>query len=154
MMFGYATNETENYMPLSLDLAHRLLQTLAEIRREGKVMTYLRPDSKSQVTMEYDELTGKPVRVHTIVVSTQHDEFIMPSSSLSEKEAERLMQEQICHHHTLTTDYRQLLQYYVRENKCCGHELTCLVACITEHNTLIASTLHLILLTLNTLIDI
>ena len=55
MMFGYATNETENYMPLSLDLAHKLLMVLAEIRREGKVMTYLRPDSKSQVTIEYDD---------------------------------------------------------------------------------------------------
>ena len=74
MMFGYATNETENYMPLSLDLAHRLMRTLADIRREGKVMTYLRPDSKSQVTIEYSD-DGKPVRIDTIVVSTQHDEF-------------------------------------------------------------------------------
>ena len=74
MMFGYATNETENYMPLSLDLAHRLLQTLADIRREGKVMTYLRPDSKSQVTVEYSN-EGIPQRIDTIVVSTQHDEF-------------------------------------------------------------------------------
>ena len=74
MMFGYATNETENYMPLSLDLAHRLLLTLAEIRREGKVMTYLRPDAKSQVTIEYDD-NDVPQRIDTIVVSTQHDEF-------------------------------------------------------------------------------
>ena len=74
MMFGYATNETENYMPLSLDLAHRLLWTLAEIRREGKVMTYLRPDAKSQVTIEYSD-EGVPQRIDTIVVSTQHDEF-------------------------------------------------------------------------------
>ena len=74
MMFGYATNETENYMPLSLDLSHRLLITLAEIRREGKVMTYLRPDAKSQVTVEYND-EGKPVRIDTIVLSTQHDEF-------------------------------------------------------------------------------
>lgn len=74
MMFGYATNETENYMPLSLDLSHRLLMVLAEIRREGKVMTYLRPDSKSQVTIEYDQ-NNVPVRIDTIVVSTQHDEF-------------------------------------------------------------------------------
>ena len=74
MMFGYATNETENYMPLSLDLAHRLLRVLADIRREGKVMTYLRPDSKSQVTIEYTD-KGEPVRIDTIVVSTQHDEF-------------------------------------------------------------------------------
>lgn len=75
MMFGYATNETENYMPLPLDLAHRILQVLAEIRREGKVMTYLRPDAKSQVTIEYSD-EGKPVRIDTIVVSTQHDEFL------------------------------------------------------------------------------
>ena len=74
MMFGYATNETDNYMPLSLDLAHRLLFTLAEIRREGKVMTYLRPDAKSQVTIEYND-DGVPQRIDTIVVSTQHDEF-------------------------------------------------------------------------------
>ena len=74
MMFGYATNETENYMPLSLDLAHRLLRTLADIRREGRVMTYLRPDAKSQVTIEYNE-QNQPVRIDTIVVSTQHDEF-------------------------------------------------------------------------------
>ena len=71
MMFGYATNETENYMPLSLDLAHRILQVLADVRREGKVMTYLRPDAKSQVTIEYDD-NGTPVRIDTIVVSTQH----------------------------------------------------------------------------------
>ncbi len=74
MMFGYATNETENYMPLSLDLSHRLLRTLADIRREGRVMTYLRPDAKSQVTIEYNE-QNQPVRIDTIVVSTQHDEF-------------------------------------------------------------------------------
>ncbi len=74
MMFGYATSETENYMPLSLDLSHRLLQELAAIRREGKVMRYLRPDSKSQVTIQYDE-NNVPVRIDTIVVSTQHDEF-------------------------------------------------------------------------------
>jgi len=74
MMFGYATNETENYMPLSLDLAHRLLRVLADIRREGRVMTYLRPDAKSQVTIEYNE-ENQPVRIDTIVVSTQHDEF-------------------------------------------------------------------------------
>lgn len=74
MMFGYATNETENYMPLSLDLAHLLMITLAEIRKEGKEMTYLRPDSKSQVTVEYSD-DGQPVRIDTIVVSTQHDDF-------------------------------------------------------------------------------
>ena len=74
MMFGYATNETENYMPLSLDLAHLLMITLAEIRKEGREMTYLRPDSKSQVTVEYAD-DGQPVRIDTIVVSTQHDDF-------------------------------------------------------------------------------
>ena len=78
MMFGYATNETENYMPLSLDLAHRILQVLADVRREGKVMTYLRPDAKSQVTIEYDD-NGTPVRIDTIVVSTQHDDFVQPA---------------------------------------------------------------------------
>ncbi len=74
MMFGYASRETDDYMPISLELSHRLLIDLAAIRREGKEMTYLRPDSKSQVTIEYDE-NNQPKRVHTIVVSTQHDEF-------------------------------------------------------------------------------
>jgi len=74
MMFGYAVDETENYLPLSLDIAHELVYQLAEIRREGKQMKYLRPDSKSQVTIEYND-NGTPERVHTIVVSTQHDEF-------------------------------------------------------------------------------
>ena len=74
MMFGYATNETENYMPVTLDLAHLIMSTLADIRREGKHMTYLRPDSKSQVTVEYSE-NGVPQRIDTIVVSTQHDQF-------------------------------------------------------------------------------
>ena len=94
MMFGYATNETENFMPLSLDLAHNILLVLAEIRKEGKEMTYLRPDAKSQVTIEYDD-QGKPVRVDTIVVSTQHDDFIQPSATLSEEEADRQMLAQI-----------------------------------------------------------
>ena len=74
MMFGYATNETENYMPVSLDLAHLIMRTLADIRKEGKVMTYLRPDAKSQVTVQYSD-DGIPERIDTIVVSTQHDEF-------------------------------------------------------------------------------
>lgn len=74
MMFGYATNETENYMPVSLDLAHQLMRTLADIRKEGKQMTYLRPDAKSQVTIQYSD-EGIPERIDTIVVSTQHDEF-------------------------------------------------------------------------------
>ena len=74
MMFGYATNETDNYMPVSLDLAHLIMRTLADIRKEGKLMTYLRPDSKSQVTVEYSD-DGQPQRIDTIVVSTQHDDF-------------------------------------------------------------------------------
>ena len=87
MMFGYACNETENYMPVSIDLAHLLMRVLADIRREGKVMTYLRPDSKSQVTVEYDSETNKPVRIHTIVISTQHDEFILPADDSQEAAA-------------------------------------------------------------------
>ena len=74
MMFGYATTETDNYMPLPLELSHLLLRELAAIRREGKVMTYLRPDAKSQVTVEYSD-DKKPVRIDTIVISTQHDDF-------------------------------------------------------------------------------
>lgn len=74
MMFGYATNETANYMPVSLDLAHLIMRTLADIRKEGKEMTYLRPDSKSQVTVEYSD-DNIPQRIDTIVVSTQHDDF-------------------------------------------------------------------------------
>ena len=74
MMFGYATNETESYMPVSLDLAHLIMRTLADIRKEGKEMTYLRPDAKSQVTVQYSD-QGIPERIDTIVVSTQHDEF-------------------------------------------------------------------------------
>src|SRR5438477_6048555 len=74
MMFGYATNETDDYMPLALDLAHKLLQELAALRRENKEIKYLRPDAKSQVTLEYDG-TNRPVRIDAIVVSTQHDEF-------------------------------------------------------------------------------
>lgn len=75
MMFGYACNETENYMPVTLDLAHLIMRTLADIRKEGKLMTYLRPDSKSQVTVEYSD-AGVPQRITTIVVSTQHDPFM------------------------------------------------------------------------------
>jgi S-adenosylmethionine synthetase len=74
MMFGYATSETENYMPISLELSHKLLMVLAEIRREGKGMVYLRPDAKSQVTVEYSD-ANQPLRIHTIVISTQHDDF-------------------------------------------------------------------------------
>ena len=74
MMFGYATNETDNYMPLALDLSHKILQELAQVRKDGQVMTYLRPDSKAQVTIEYND-NGTPQRIDTIVVSTQHDDF-------------------------------------------------------------------------------
>ena len=74
MMFGYATNETDDYMPLALDLSHKLLQELAELRRENSEITYLRPDAKSQVTLEYDD-NNKPVRIDAIVISTQHDDF-------------------------------------------------------------------------------
>ncbi len=96
MMFGYATREMDNYMPLTIDLAHLLLQGLADIRRGGKQMKYLRPDSKSQVTLEYDD-NNKPVRIDTIVISTQHDEFIVPKnkSHASEKAAEKAMQDKI-----------------------------------------------------------
>ena len=93
MMFGYATNETENFMPLSLDLSHKILRVLADIRREGKEMTYLRPDAKSQVTIEYDA-HGKPARVDTIVVSTQHDDFVQPVDG-NQEEADRKMLDKI-----------------------------------------------------------
>ncbi len=104
MMFGYACREMDNYMPLSIELAHSILQELAAIRRGGKQMRYLRPDSKSQVTVEYDD-SNKPVRIDTIVVSTQHDEFILPSngSEKAVKKAEREMQEKI------TGDLRNIL---------------------------------------------
>ena len=90
MMFGYACNETKNLMPVSLDLAHALVAELAAIRREGKEMTYLRPDSKSQVTIEYDD-DNKPLRVTTIVVSTQHDDFIAPDANKSQAQADEEM---------------------------------------------------------------
>jgi S-adenosylmethionine synthetase len=94
MMFGYACNETDDYMPLSLALSHILLIELAAIRKEGKEMTYLRPDSKSQVTIEYNN-EGYPERVHTIVVSTQHDEFITANDFISQEEADKAMVKQI-----------------------------------------------------------
>lgn len=105
MMFGYAVDETENYMPLTLDLSHLLLHELAEIRREGKEMiyyrkgkkkTYLRPDSKSQVTVEYDD-DRQPKRIHTIVLSTQHDEFIEPldNTKFAQESADKKMLETI-----------------------------------------------------------
>lgn len=90
MMFGYATDETPLYIPLTLALSHALLMELAEIRRQGEVMTYLRPDAKSQVTVEYDE-NDNPVRVHTIVVSTQHDDFIRPEGATTQAQADAMM---------------------------------------------------------------
>lgn len=86
MMFGYATNETDNYMPVSLDLAQLIMRVLADIRKEGKVMTYLRPDSKSQVTVEYSD-DNIPQRIDTIVVSTQHDDFIKKADGSDDDEA-------------------------------------------------------------------
>ena len=113
MMFGYAVDETDNYMPLTLDLAHLIMRELAEIRREGKDMTYyrkgrltsyLRPDAKSQVTVEYSDY-GKPLGVHTIVVSTQHDEFVEPLNETEEaqKAADEAMLE------TIRRDVKEIL---------------------------------------------
>lgn len=98
MMFGYATNETENYMPVALDLAQLIMKTLADIRKEGKLMTYLRPDAKSQVTIEYSD-DNKPVAVRTIVVSTQHDDFVKPDDDTSEarEAADKVMVARIEH---------------------------------------------------------
>ena len=86
MMFGYATNETENFMPVGLDLAQLIMKTLADIRKEGRQMTYLRPDSKSQVTIEYSD-NGVPQRIDTIVVSTQHDNFIKDANGNDDDDA-------------------------------------------------------------------
>ncbi len=96
MMFGYACREMDNYMPLSIELAHILLRELAAIRHEGKQMKYLRPDSKSQVTVEYDD-DNQPFRIDTIVISTQHDEFVTPGNKSHEaaKVAEKAMQDKI-----------------------------------------------------------
>jgi S-adenosylmethionine synthetase len=96
IIFGYACNETDNFMPLPIEMAHLLLVELAAIRREGKEMTYLRPDAKSQVTIEYGD-DHKPARVHTLVISTQHDEFILPTDATpaAARQAEREMVEQI-----------------------------------------------------------
>ena len=102
IMFGYAVEETREFMPATLILSHVILKELAVIRREGEVMRYLRPDSKSQVTIEYDD-ERRPKRVHTIVVSTQHDEFILPTHTRSEQEAEKEMQR------IITDDVRNIL---------------------------------------------
>lgn len=97
MMFGYACKETPNYMPLTLDLSHMLLRELADLRKNN-VLTYLRPDAKSQVTVEYDNETHKPVRIHTIVISTQHDDFIDPKKEgISQEEADERMLGRIRH---------------------------------------------------------
>jgi len=90
MMFGYACSETPEYLPLTLSLSHAIVKELAAIRREGKEMTYLRPDSKSQVTVEYDS-DNRPVRIDTIVVSTQHDEFVLPAPGRSQADADAEM---------------------------------------------------------------
>lgn len=94
MMFGYANNETDTYMPLALSLAHDIMIVLAEIRREGKVMTYLRPDSKSQVTIAYDD-NDRAVGIDAIVVSTQHDEFISAEEAGSQEKADQMMMDKI-----------------------------------------------------------
>ncbi|MDD7438016.1 MAG: methionine adenosyltransferase [Bacteroidales bacterium] len=95
MMFGYANNESDTYMPLPIELSHTILQELAKIRKEEpELMPYLRPDAKSQVTLEYN-LDRTPKRVHTIVVSTQHDEFVRSHAGLSQSEADRMMQDRI-----------------------------------------------------------
>ena len=105
MMFGYACNATPSFMPLTLELAHRLVYELAQIRRHSRLMSYLRPDAKSQVTVEYDGATHRPVRVHTIVVSTQHDEFIKPAdqSAAAQAAADEAM------HARIADDVRNIL---------------------------------------------
>lgn len=95
IMFGYATAESDNYMPLPIELAHSMLQILSQIRREeSNLMPYLRPDAKGQVTLEY-HIDRTPERIHTIVLSTQHDDFIKPHDGLSKESADRMMQQQI-----------------------------------------------------------
>jgi len=110
MMFGYATNETENYMPLALDLSHSILIELAKIRKqEIELMPYLRPDGKSQVTIEYED-NGKPIRIDTIVISTQHDAFIEPTDNLTQEEADIAMQ------HRIYEDIKNILIPRVKAN--------------------------------------
>lgn len=108
IMFGYACVETRELMPASLMLSHYILKVLADIRKEGQFMTYLRPDSKSQVTIEYDD-NKKAKRVHTILVSTQHDEFILEGNGVTFAEAEKMMQERI------KDDVRNILMPAVKE---------------------------------------
>ena len=122
IMFGYATNETEDFMPLALDLSHKLLQILADIRREGTDITYLRPDAKSQVTLEYGD-DNKPKSVHTIVLSTQHDDFIKPANASQEAKvaAEKEMQDIIANDiktiliPRLLKEYPQYEQYFTED---------------------------------------
>jgi len=110
MMFGYATNETENYMPLALDLSHSILFELAKIRKqEIELMPYLRPDGKSQVTIEYED-NGKPIRIDTIVISTQHDAFIEQTDNLTQEEADIAMQ------HRIYEDIKNILIPRVKAN--------------------------------------
>lgn len=96
MMFGYACNETPSFMPLTLYLAHKLLQELAKLRKSGEI-SYLRPDAKSQVTVEYDDQSHRPVRIHTIVISTQHDDFIKANENLTQEQADKQMLDIIYH---------------------------------------------------------
>lgn len=111
MMFGYATNETENYMPIALDLSHILLQELSAIRKEGKLMKYLRPDAKSQVTIEYSD-DHKPQRIDTIVISTQHDDFVNPKSA-SAKDVASAEKEMLA---KITEDVKKILIPRVAKN--------------------------------------
>ena len=119
MMFGYAVAETDNYMPATLDLAHLIMLTLADIRKEGREMTYLRPDSKSQVTIEYSD-DGVPQRIDTIVVSTQHDEFVSPDDDTpaAQERADAAMLERI------KADVVGILMPRVMQR--CGDKLRCL----------------------------
>ena len=118
MMFGYATNETENLMPVSLDLAHLIMRTLADIRKEGKEMTYLRPDSKSQVTVQYSD-AGIPERIDTIVVSTQHDEFDSDDERMLQKIREDVINiliprvKQQIHSQSVLSLFGNDIKYYV-----------------------------------------
>jgi S-adenosylmethionine synthetase len=111
MMFGYASNETENYMPLALDLSHKFLIELAKLRRENNEMKYLRPDAKAQVTLKYSD-DNQPIHIDTVVISTQHDPFVTPKNDSSEEiwDADKKMLEQIRH------DVLHILLPRVKEN--------------------------------------
>ncbi|MCD8312871.1 MAG: methionine adenosyltransferase [Bacteroidales bacterium] len=113
MMFGYACRETEDYMPLPLYLAHLVMRTLADIRKKKVLMPYLRPDAKTQITIEYDEETHNPVRIHTIVLSTQHDEFVVPSLGhmTYEQAVDQYGEKRVdqCMHDKIENDVRNIL---------------------------------------------